>query len=112
MQIVLRRKGSQGGNDCKQPYLGKQHPSPSPAKQRQGIAVQQGRPQEFPGIGKLDQSEQADSFQIKLFATQPGWDQVEEQVQRQAGAEAGKHTNQHAPREQLRKYVHKVRPLA
>ncbi len=85
-----------------QAKLRQQHPAAPAAEAGDAEAVEQGRPEEFPGVGKLDQREEADRLQIDALAAQPGWQQVEQQVKRQAGAEAGEDADQHLPGQQRR----------
>ena len=66
-------------------------------KPGQAEAVEQRRPEEFPGVGKLDQREEADGLQIDALAAQPGRQQVEQQVERQARGKTGEDADQHLP---------------
>ena len=59
--------------------LGQQHPAAPPSQYRHRIAIQQRRPEEFPGVGKLDQREQADDLEIDVLGAQPGGNQIEQQ---------------------------------
>ncbi len=83
-----------------QQQLRREHP-PAPApQQRQPVAVHQRRPQELPGVGELDQREEADRLQVHGFRAQPRRQQVDEDVERQAGGEAGEDADQHPPVEE------------
>src|SRR5712664_4671133 len=68
------------------------------------MTIQEWRPQELPGIGKLDKRHGADYLEIDAFGTQPSRQQIDQQVKRQSRAEASKHANQHAARKQRRQH--------
>jgi len=87
-------EASQGADGKQQPDLGQQHPA-APPPQGKDETIQEGRPDEFPGEGKLDQGKETDGFQIHSFAAQPGGDQIDEQIQGQAGGKARKNADQH-----------------
>jgi hypothetical protein len=105
-QLSLRREAAHHRDYRKQTDLSQHHPAAPSAKHWQRIAVQQRRPDELPGVGKLDQRKQADGFKIDMLAAQPGRQQIEQQIQRQAGGKAGEHADQHAPGKQLPEYAH------
>jgi hypothetical protein len=92
----IRREQPKCRDRQQQADLGDQHPAAPPA-QRRRIAVEQRRPEELPGVGKLDQREQPDGLEIHALRAQPGRHQVEQQVKRQPRREAGEHADQHAP---------------
>ena len=98
--VVLWTEAAEEADGEQQADLGHQHPASATTEAGQAEAVEQRRPEEFPGIGKLDQGEEADGLQVDALAAQPGRQQVEQQVERQARGEAGKDADQHLPVEQ------------
>jgi hypothetical protein len=100
--VAARREQAERGDRRQQADLRDQHPAAAAAADTSGrrVAVEQRRPEELPGVGKLDQGEEADGLEVHALRTQPGRHQVEQQIERQAGREAGEHADQHAPGEQ------------
>ena len=98
--VLLRVEAAHEADGEQQADLGQQHPAASAAEAGHAVAVEQRRPEELPGIGKLDQREEADGLEIDAFAAQPGRQQVEQQVERQAGGKPGEDADQHLPRQQ------------
>ena len=99
-QVLLRMQQAEQWDDGKQGELGDKHPAPPPAEQRQRVAVDQRRPEEFPRVRELDQREQADRLQIHVLRAQPRRQQVDQQVERQTRRKAGEDADQHPAIEQ------------
>ena len=68
-----------------------------PARQQRHVErVGQRRPQEFHGVGRADQREQADGAEVDAGFAHPHQQRRARQRQRQAGREAEEHHDQHA----------------
>ena len=100
--IVARRERAEPRDHHEQAELGDDHPAPAPTEHRNHVPIEQRRPEEFPGVGKLDQRERADRLQADALGAQPGRHEVQQDVQRQPRAEAREDADQHPPREQRR----------
>ena len=62
-QIGRRREAAKQTDRQEQANLRNQRPAPS-ATERQAIAIEQRRPEKFPGIGELDQGEETDDLEV------------------------------------------------
>jgi hypothetical protein len=82
--LVLWTEAAEEADGEQQADLRHQHPASPATEAGQAEAVEQRRPEEFPGVGELDQREEADGLQVDALAAQPGGQQVEQQVERQA----------------------------
>ncbi len=66
-----------------QQQLADQQPTAPPPEERRGIAIHEGRPEEFEDVGLAHQREDADGFQIDVFDGHPGLQRAGGQCQRQ-----------------------------
>jgi hypothetical protein len=82
-QIGRRREAAEQADRQQQTDLREQHPA-APATEWQAVAIEQRRPEELPGVGKLDQREETDDLEVDAVAAQPGRQQVQQEVERQA----------------------------
>lgn len=112
--LYMGRDQAVGGNETErgdggeQTELCEQHPAATAPQQRQHEAIEQRRPEEFPGVGKLDEGKQSDGLEVYPFGAQPGGEQVEQQEERQPRGEAGEHADEHAPGEELLPHGHRA----
>ncbi len=101
--VFLRVEAAHEADGEQQTDLRQQHPAAPAPETGDAEAVEQRRPEKFPGVGKLDQGEEADGLEIDPLAAQPGRQQVEQQIKRQTGRKTGEDADQHLPRQQRRK---------